>query len=71
LAHRLPTTVVPRLAAVIPPWMGLWVFGISHRPVDGRLGGRGASGGGLVFCGEPGVPQAEPLMRGGVRDLCQ
>jgi high-affinity iron transporter len=24
LAHWLPTTAMPRLAAVIPPWMGLW-----------------------------------------------
>ena len=24
LAHWIPTTVLPRLAALIPPWMGLW-----------------------------------------------
>jgi high-affinity iron transporter len=23
-AHWLPTTTVPRLAALIPPWMGMW-----------------------------------------------
>jgi high-affinity iron transporter len=25
LAHWLPTTYLPRLANVIPPWMGVWL----------------------------------------------
>jgi len=25
LAHWLPTTSIPRLAALLPAWMGLWI----------------------------------------------
>jgi len=29
LAHWIPTTALPRLAVLIPPWMGLW-FSVFH-----------------------------------------
>jgi high-affinity iron transporter len=39
-AHWLPTTTVPRLAALIPPWMGLW---FSVFPTIETLGAQAAA----------------------------